>query len=92
MLYKQALYLARQTGKSDVQMEILKELWNIGKTIGDVQQAQAYAASIDSLESMQRLTCKLSTLIIIRKAMRQETWAIQHCGAMVLAWERYCRA
>lgn len=30
-------------------MEILKELWKIGKTIGDVQQAQAYAASIDSL-------------------------------------------
>ena len=47
--YKQALSLSRQTGKSDVQMEILKELWKIGKTIGDVQQAQAYAASIDSL-------------------------------------------
>ena len=47
--YKQALYLSRQTGKSDAQMEILKELWNIGKTIGDVQQTQAYAASIDSL-------------------------------------------
>ena len=47
--YKQALYLSRQTGKSDDQMEILKELWNIGKTIGDVQLAQAYAASIDSL-------------------------------------------
>ena len=47
--YKQALYLSRQTGKSDAQMKILKELWNIGKTIGDVQQAQAYAASIDSL-------------------------------------------
>lgn len=47
--YKQALYLSRQTGKPDVQMEILKELWKIGKTIGDVQQAQAYAASIDSL-------------------------------------------
>ena len=47
--YKQALYLSRQTGKSDAQMEILKELWKIGKTIGDVQQVQAYAASIDSL-------------------------------------------
>ena len=47
--YKQALYLSRQTGKSDAQMENLKELWKIGKTIGDVQQAQAYAASIDSL-------------------------------------------
>lgn len=47
--YKQALYLSRQTGKSDAQMEILKELWKIWKTIGDVQQAQAYAASIDSL-------------------------------------------
>ena len=47
--YKQALYLSRQTGKSDAQMEILKELWKIGKTIGDVQQAQAYSASIDSL-------------------------------------------
>lgn len=47
--YKLALYLSRQTGKSDAQMEILKELWKIGKTIGDVQQAQAYAASIDSL-------------------------------------------
>ena len=47
--YKQALYLSRQTGKSDAQMEILKELWNIGKTIGNVQLTQAYAASIDSL-------------------------------------------
>lgn len=47
--YKQALYLSRQTGKSDAQMEILKGLWKIGKTIGDVQQTQAYAASIDSL-------------------------------------------
>ena len=47
--YKQALYLSRQTGKSDAQMDILKELWTIGKTMGDVQLAQAYAASIDSL-------------------------------------------
>lgn len=29
--YKQALYLSRQTGKSDAQMENLKELWKIGK-------------------------------------------------------------
>lgn len=47
--YKQALVLAKQIGKTDAQMEILKELWKIGKTIGDVQQAQTYAASIDSL-------------------------------------------
>ena len=47
--YKQALFLSRQTGKSDAQMEILKELWNIGKTIGNVKQVQTYAASIDSL-------------------------------------------
>ena len=47
--FKQALSLSRQTGKSDVQMEILKELWNIRNTIGNVQQAQTYAASIDSL-------------------------------------------
>lgn len=47
--YKKALYLAKQYGKPDVQMEILKELWNIGNTIGNVQQVQTYAASIDSL-------------------------------------------
>ena len=47
--YKQALYFAKQYGKPDVQMEILKELWNIGNTIGNVQQVQTYAASIDSL-------------------------------------------
>ncbi len=47
--YRQALALARQNAKPDVQMEILKELWNIGNTIGNVQQAQTYAASIDSL-------------------------------------------
>lgn len=47
--YKQALYLAKQYGKPDVQMEILKELWNIGNTIGNVQQVQTYAASMDSL-------------------------------------------
>ena len=47
--YKQALALARQVGKSDGQMEILRELWTLGNTIGDVRQAQAYAASMDSL-------------------------------------------
>ena len=47
--YKQALYLAKQHGKPDVQMEILKELWNIGNTLSNVQQVQAYAASMDSL-------------------------------------------
>ena len=47
--YKQALVLAKQIGKTDVQMEILKELWNLGNRIGNVQQAQTYAASIDSL-------------------------------------------
>ena len=47
--YKQALVLAKQIGKTDAQMEILKELWKLGNTIGNVQQAQAYAASIDSL-------------------------------------------
>ena len=47
--YKQALALAKQIGKTNVQMEILKRLWNLGNTIGNVQQAQTYAASIDSL-------------------------------------------
>lgn len=47
--YKQALALASQMGKADVQMMVLRELWKIGKTIGDVRQAQAYAASMDSL-------------------------------------------
>ena len=47
--YKQALVLAKQIGKTDVQMEILKELWKLGNRIGNVQQAQTYAASIDSL-------------------------------------------
>lgn len=47
--YKQALALAKQIGKTNVQMEILKGLWNLGNTIGNVQQVQTYAASIDSL-------------------------------------------
>lgn len=47
--YKQALAFAKQIGKTNVQMEILKGLWNLGNTIGNVQQAQTYAASIDSL-------------------------------------------
>ena len=47
--YKQALALAKQIGKTNVQMEILKGLWNLGNTIGNVQQALTYAASIDSL-------------------------------------------
>ena len=47
--YKQALVLAKQIGKTNVQMEILKELWYIRKTIGDVRQAQTYSASMDSL-------------------------------------------
>lgn len=47
--YKQALALAKQIGKTNVQMEILKGLWNLGNTIGNVQQAQTYATSIDSL-------------------------------------------
>ena len=47
--YKQALALAKQIGKTNVQMEILKGLWNLVNTIGNVHQAQTYAASIDSL-------------------------------------------
>lgn len=47
--YKRALALAKQIGKTNVQMEILKGLWNLVNTIGNVQQAQTYAASIDSL-------------------------------------------
>ena len=47
--YKQALSLARQTGKPDVQMAILKELYYLGKTIGNVKQVQTYTASMDSL-------------------------------------------
>ena len=47
--YKQALALAKQIGKTNVQMEILKGLWNLENTIGNVQQVQTYAASIDSL-------------------------------------------
>lgn len=47
--YKQALALAKHIGKTNVQMEILKGLWNLGNTIGNVQQALTYAASIDSL-------------------------------------------
>ena len=47
--YKRALALAKQIGKTNVQMEILKGLWNLGNTIGNVHQAQTYAASIDSL-------------------------------------------
>ena len=47
--YKRALALAKQIGKTNVQMEILKGLWNLGNTIGNVQQALTYAASIDSL-------------------------------------------
>ncbi len=47
--YIQALSLARQTGKYDVQMQILRELWNIGKTTGDLQMARTYSNSMDSL-------------------------------------------
>ena len=47
--YKQAFALASQTGKTNVQMGVLRELWKIGKNIGDVRQAQVYAASMDSL-------------------------------------------
>ena len=47
--YKQALSLARLTGKTDVQMEILKELYYLGKAIGNVQQVQTYTANMDSL-------------------------------------------
>lgn len=47
--YKQALSLAKQIGKADVQMGILRELWALEKSKGDVRQTQVYAASMDSL-------------------------------------------
>lgn len=47
--YKQALSLAKQIDKADAQMEILRELWALEKSKGDVRQTQIYAASMDSL-------------------------------------------
>ena len=47
--YKEALSLAKLSGKTDVHMEFLNELWNIRNRVGDVRQAQVYAACMDSL-------------------------------------------
>ena len=59
--YHQALSLSKKIGDAGAQMDILKELWKIRNTIGDVQLAQKYAANMDSLiEATSDLQIKYS--------------------------------
>lgn len=47
--YSRALALAGQTGKVSRQMEILRDLWSLGKATGDMQLMRSASASLDSL-------------------------------------------
>ena len=47
--YNEALTLAGKIGKASAQMEILKELWSQSTAVGNLEQAKAYAASMDSI-------------------------------------------
>lgn len=47
--FKEALSLAKQSNQTNAHLQILKELWKIRNSMGDVRQAQIYAASMDSL-------------------------------------------
>lgn len=47
--YREALMLAENAEDTFIQMEILQELWYQSTTVGDLEQAMIYAASMDSL-------------------------------------------
>lgn len=47
--YAQAYALASQNGKVAKQMEILKEMWLLGRTTGDMRLIRSTSASMDSL-------------------------------------------
>lgn len=48
-IYNQAFTLASQTGKVNRQMEILRELWSLGNTTGDMKLIRSTSAFMDSL-------------------------------------------
>ena len=47
--YHEALMLVRKTNDTSNQMEILQNLWNQNYSVGNLEQAKLYAASMDSL-------------------------------------------
>lgn len=51
-IYSQALTLARQNDDESRQMDVLKDLWSLGNTIGDIKLIRAASASMDSLVEM----------------------------------------
>ena len=47
--YNDALTLARKTGDTSMQMNLLQKLWYQNSAVGDLQQSKVYAAAMDSL-------------------------------------------
>ena len=48
-VYRQALSLARSAADASSQMDVLEELWKLCMMSGDIEQAQGYVSSMDSL-------------------------------------------
>lgn len=48
-IYTQAFALAGRTGKANKQMEVLRKLWSLGNTTGDMKLIRSASASMDSL-------------------------------------------
>lgn len=48
-VYYQAFVLANQNGKVNKQMDVLRELWSLGNTTGDMKLIRSTSASMDSL-------------------------------------------
>lgn len=48
-IYSHALGLASRNGKVNKQMEMLREMWSLGNTTGDMKLLRSASASIDSL-------------------------------------------
>ena len=51
-VYKEALVLSEAAGDVLAQMDILQELWNQSSAIGNLEQANVYAARMDSLNEV----------------------------------------
>lgn len=76
--YRYALSQAKEAGETDLQMNVLSDIWRLCNLIGDVQMAQGCNVAMDSLA--EQTTDEVSKMtyynLQAEKAMRQENYRV----------------
>ena len=76
--YRYALSQAKEAGETDLQMNVLSDIWRLCNLIGDVQMAQECNVAMDSLA--EQTTDEVSKMtyynLQAEKAMRQENYRV----------------